>query len=134
MSPQLIRTRKRAGMGDSFLDLSRQSVMIVDNNRHMRALLCSIFRALDIKNLREVGDGEEMEGGAAEGRAAERGLSHSSHSRTHSHWGFHTLLTTHRTRSSRERRHLTGAASLAQLDATSRAVSLLQGRVARGEA
>ena len=45
-------------MGGSFLDLSQQSVMIVDDNRHMRALLCSIFRALKIKNLKEVGDGE----------------------------------------------------------------------------
>lgn len=32
--------------------------MIVDDNRHMRALLCSIFRALSIKDLKEVGDGE----------------------------------------------------------------------------
>jgi len=32
--------------------------MIVDDNRHMRALLCSIFRALGITNLKEVGDGE----------------------------------------------------------------------------
>lgn len=45
-------------MSGSYLDLSQQSVMIVDDNRHMRALLCSIFRALNIKNLKEVGDGE----------------------------------------------------------------------------
>ena len=45
-------------MSSPYLDLSQQSVMIVDDNRHMRALLCSIFRALGIKNLKEVGDGE----------------------------------------------------------------------------
>ena len=45
-------------MGGSYLDLSKQSVMIVDDNRHMRAILCSIFRALSIKDLKEVGDGE----------------------------------------------------------------------------
>ena len=45
-------------MGGSYLDLSKQSVMIVDDNRYMRAILCSIFRALSIKDLKEVGDGE----------------------------------------------------------------------------
>ena len=33
-------------------------VMIVDDNRHMRSLLCSIIRSLGIKKLKEVGDGE----------------------------------------------------------------------------
>ena len=32
--------------------------MIVDDNRHMRSLLCSIMRALGIKKIKEVGDGE----------------------------------------------------------------------------
>ena len=32
--------------------------MIVDDNRPMRAFLYSIFRALNIKNLKEVSDGE----------------------------------------------------------------------------
>ena len=33
-------------------------VMIVNDNRHMRSLLCSIIRSLGIKKLKEVGDGE----------------------------------------------------------------------------
>lgn len=41
-------------MSGSYLDLSQQNLMIVDDNRHMR----SIFRALNIKNLKEVSDGE----------------------------------------------------------------------------
>ena len=45
-------------MSGSYLDLSQQNLMIVDDNRHMRALLCSILRALNIKNLKEVSDGE----------------------------------------------------------------------------
>jgi PleD family two-component response regulator len=32
--------------------------MIVDDNRHMRSLLCSIMRALGIKKIKEIGDGE----------------------------------------------------------------------------
>lgn len=40
------------------VDFSQLSVMIVDDNRHMRSLLCSIIRALGIKNIKEVGDGE----------------------------------------------------------------------------
>lgn len=45
-------------MTASPVDFTKLSVMIVDDNRHMRALLCSIMRALGIKKLKEVGDGE----------------------------------------------------------------------------
>ena len=47
-------------MSGSYLDLFQQNVMIVDDNRHMRALLCSIFRALNITSLKEVRDGETV--------------------------------------------------------------------------
>jgi len=40
------------------VDFAQLSVMVVDDNRHMRALICSILRALSIKKLKEVGDGE----------------------------------------------------------------------------
>ena len=45
-------------MTSSALDFSQLGVMIVDDNRHMRALLCSIMHALGIKRVKEVGDGE----------------------------------------------------------------------------
>ena len=45
-------------MSGSHLDLSQHGVMIIDDNRHMRALLCSIFHALGIKRMKEIGDGE----------------------------------------------------------------------------
>tara|TARA_R110002072_G_scaffold65907_1_gene162872 strand:+ start:1607 stop:2164 length:558 start_codon:yes stop_codon:yes gene_type:complete len=45
-------------MTTSPLALTQLGVMIVDDNRHMRALLCSIMRALGIKKLKEAGDGE----------------------------------------------------------------------------
>ena len=47
-------------MSGSYLDLSQQNCMIVDDNRHMRALLCSIFRTLNITSLKEVRDGETV--------------------------------------------------------------------------
>ena len=47
-------------MSGSYLNLSQQNLMIVDDNRHMRALLCSIFRALNITNLKEVRDWETV--------------------------------------------------------------------------
>lgn len=45
-------------MTASAVDFSQLGVMIVDDNRHMRALLCSIMHALGIKRIKEVGDGE----------------------------------------------------------------------------
>ena len=39
-------------------DFTQLAVMIVDDNRHMRSLLCSIMRALGIKKIKEIGDGE----------------------------------------------------------------------------
>lgn len=45
-------------MTASHVDFSQLAVMIVDDNRHMRSLLCSIIRALGIKKIKEVGDGE----------------------------------------------------------------------------
>ena len=45
-------------MTASRVDFSQLGVMIVDDNRHMRALLCSIMHALGIKRVKEVGDGE----------------------------------------------------------------------------
>jgi len=45
-------------MTSSAVDFSQLGVMIVDDNRHMRALLCSIMHALGIKRLKDVGDGE----------------------------------------------------------------------------
>jgi PleD family two-component response regulator len=38
--------------------LTQLAVMIVDDNRHMRSLICSIMRALGIKKIKEIGDGE----------------------------------------------------------------------------
>jgi CheY-like chemotaxis protein len=40
------------------VDFAQLSVMVVDDNRHMGALICSILRVLSIKKLKEVGDGE----------------------------------------------------------------------------
>lgn len=40
------------------VDFTQLAVMIVDDNRHMRSLLCSIMRALGIKKIKEIGDGE----------------------------------------------------------------------------
>jgi two-component system chemotaxis response regulator CheY len=45
-------------MAYSEFDFSQLGVMIVDDNRHMRALLCSIMHALGIKRVKEVADGE----------------------------------------------------------------------------
>lgn len=45
-------------MTESEVDFTQLGVMIVDDNRHMRALLCSIMHALGIKRIKEVGDGE----------------------------------------------------------------------------
>ena len=45
-------------MGYSEFDFSQLGVMIVDDNRHMRALLCSIMHALGISRVKEVSDGE----------------------------------------------------------------------------
>lgn len=45
-------------MTASDVDFGQLGVMIVDDNRHMRALLCSIMHALGIKRIREVADGE----------------------------------------------------------------------------
>lgn len=45
-------------MTASDVDFSQLGVMIVDDNRHMRGLLCSIMHALGIKRIREIGDGE----------------------------------------------------------------------------
>lgn len=45
-------------MGYSEFDFSQLGVMIVDDNRHMRALLCSIMHALGITRVKEVADGE----------------------------------------------------------------------------
>lgn len=45
-------------MSASPVDFSQLSVMIVDDNRHMRSLLGSIIRALGVKNIKEAGDGE----------------------------------------------------------------------------
>lgn len=45
-------------MTSSAVDFSQIGVMIVDDNRHMRGLLCSIMHALGIKRVKEVGDGE----------------------------------------------------------------------------
>lgn len=45
-------------MTDSTFDFAQVGVLIVDDNRHMRALLCSILHALGMKRLKEVGDGE----------------------------------------------------------------------------
>ena len=45
-------------MTASPIDFAQLSVMIVDDNRHMRSLIGSILRALGITNIKEVGDGE----------------------------------------------------------------------------
>lgn len=45
-------------MTTSDVDFAQLGVMIVDDNRHMRALLCSIMHALGIIRIKEVGDGE----------------------------------------------------------------------------
>lgn len=45
-------------MTSSVVDFSQIGVMIVDDNRHMRALLCSIMHALGVRRVKEVGDGE----------------------------------------------------------------------------
>jgi two-component system, chemotaxis family, chemotaxis protein CheY len=45
-------------MTASGVDFSQLGVMIVDDNRHMRGLLCSIMHALGIKRMKELGDGE----------------------------------------------------------------------------
>lgn len=45
-------------MTASDVDFTQLGVMIVDDNRHMRALLCSIMHALGIKRVKEVADGE----------------------------------------------------------------------------
>lgn len=45
-------------MTASPVDFSQLSIMIVDDNRHMRSLLSSIVRALGIKKIKEAGDGE----------------------------------------------------------------------------
>lgn len=45
-------------MSASPVDFALLRVMVVDDNRHMRALVCSILRTLKIKNIKEVGDGE----------------------------------------------------------------------------
>lgn len=45
-------------MGYSTFDFSEVSILIVDDNRHMRALLCSIVHALGMKRIKEVADGE----------------------------------------------------------------------------
>jgi two-component system, chemotaxis family, chemotaxis protein CheY len=45
-------------MTASAVDFSQLGVMIVDDNRHMRSLLCSIMHALGIKRMKEVADGE----------------------------------------------------------------------------
>jgi len=45
-------------MTASGVDFLQLGVMIVDDNHHMRALLCSIMHALGIKRMKEIGDGE----------------------------------------------------------------------------
>lgn len=40
-------------------DFGRLSVLVVDDNRHMRTLVQSILHALGVKNVREVGDAAE---------------------------------------------------------------------------
>ncbi|MEX2453892.1 MAG: response regulator [Rhodospirillaceae bacterium] len=45
-------------MGRPTFDFAQVGVLIVDDNRHMRSLLCSIMHALGMKRLREVADGE----------------------------------------------------------------------------
>ena len=45
-------------MSASSVDFALLRVMVVDDNRHMRTLVCSILHALKIKNIKEVGDGE----------------------------------------------------------------------------
>ena len=44
-------------MSGSYLDLSQQNLMIVDDNRQMRAFLCSSASA-PYQDLKEVSDGE----------------------------------------------------------------------------
>lgn len=45
-------------MAGTKFDFASVGVMVVDDNRHMRALLCSILHALGFKQVREFGDGE----------------------------------------------------------------------------
>lgn len=44
-------------MAGTSYDFARVTVMVVDDNRHMRALLMSILHALGFRNVREFGDG-----------------------------------------------------------------------------
>jgi two-component system chemotaxis response regulator CheY len=46
------------GMSELPGHISQQGIMIVDDNRHMRALLFSILRALGARRIKEVADGE----------------------------------------------------------------------------
>jgi CheY-like chemotaxis protein len=43
----------------SLPDLSRLSVLIVDDNHHMRTILATLLRALSIKQITEAGDGAD---------------------------------------------------------------------------
>lgn len=45
-------------MTGSGFDFAKIGVMVVDDNRNMRALLCSILHALGFERIKEVGDGE----------------------------------------------------------------------------